>query len=120
MATITHHIERLKEKPSHIRERIAFGISGGITGLVAIGWLVAMSSSGSFSLATKSVANAVTPSAEVSQSVSQSTSNFSSLMGAAAASFGVGGDAANVKVVDTKTTSTLDTSEATSATVIPF
>lgn len=120
MATIIHHIERLKEKPSHIRERIAFGVSGGITGLVAIGWLVAMSSSGSFSLATKSVANAVTPSAEVTQSVSQSTSNLNSLMGAAAASFGVGGEDATVKVVETKTTSTLETADTNSATAIPF
>lgn len=120
MATITHHIERLKEKPSHIRERIAFGISGGITGLVAIGWLVAMSTSGSFSLATKSVANAVTPSSEVTQTVSQGTSNFNSVMGAAAASFGLGGEDAQIKVVDTKTTSTLETADTASATVIPF
>ena len=119
MTRTAHHLENLKQKPHHVRERIAFGVSGGVTGLVVLGWLVAMSTSGSFSLATKSVATAVKPPAEVSQSLTQGSSNFSNLMGAAAASLGVPNEEASVKVVDTKSSSTLEASN-TSATVIPF
>lgn len=119
MATLTHHIDRLKEKPSHVRERVAFGISGGVTALVAIGWLVAMSSSGAFSIATKSVANSVSPTADVTKSFTQGSSNATELLGAASAAFGGQTAASEIKVVDTGSTATAPAS-ASSATVIPF
>lgn len=118
MATITHHINRLKAQPSHVRERVAFGVSSGVTLLVVIGWLVAMSTSGSFSLATKSVAESVRPPESVATSLSESGSGIKSLLGAASAAFGASSTAATITVVDTKTSSTLETD--TQATVIPF
>jgi hypothetical protein len=119
MATIQHHISRLHEKPSHIRERIAFGVSGGVTALVAVGWLVAMSASGAFSLATKSVANSVTPDSNVQTSITDSTSNFKNMLGAASAALGATTTDSAISVVDASTTT--DTPAAASgATSIPF
>lgn len=119
MATLTHHVNKLKEKPSHIRERVALGLSGGVTALVAIGWMVAMSSSGAFSLATQSVAETVRPPEEVTKGIADSGSSFKNLMGAAGAAFGGGEAPPDIAVVDTRASSTLETSNS-NATVIPF
>ena len=119
MASITHHVNKLKEKPSHVRERVAFGISGGVTALVAIGWVVAMSSSGAFSLATDSVAESIRPPEEVKKGIADSGSGFKNLMGAAGAAFGTTEAPPDISVVDTRASSTLDKSAA-NATVIPF
>lgn len=122
MATITHHIHRLREQPSHVRERIALGVSGGVTGLVAIGWLVAMSSSGAFSLTAQTVAQGVAPSNEVQQAFTESGKGINGLLGAAGAAFGAPTTTdAQVNVVDVRSSSTLDaTASSASATVIPF
>ena len=120
MASITHHIDRLKEKPSHVRERVALGVSGGVTTIVALGWLMAMSSSGTLSLATKSVAEGVRPPAEVATSINESSSSFKSMLGAASAALGASSSPATITVVETHTSSTLDGSASTNATVIPF
>lgn len=120
MASVTHHIDRLKEKPSHIRERVAFGVSGGVTALVALGWLTAMSSSGAFSLATKSVAEGVRPPAAVATSINESSSSFKSLLGAAAASLGASTSPSSISVVEVSSSSTLDGQSSSGPTVIPF
>lgn len=121
MASLTHHVNRLKEQPSHIRERVVLGVSGGITALVAVGWVMAMSSSGAFSLATKSVAESVRPPESVTQSVAQSSNGLSALLGAAGAAFGGDPTAASaITVVETKASSTLEEKAASSATSIPF
>jgi hypothetical protein len=120
MAHISHHIHKLKQQPSHIRERVAIGISGGVTAMVAIGWMMAMSSSGAFSLATSSIAESIAPPQEVKDGFAQSGNSFNSLMGAAGQAFGTSEAPADIQVVDTHTSSTLDTSTAGSATVIPF
>ncbi len=116
---LSHHIQKLQDKPLHIRERIAFGTSAGITAVVAIGWLVGMSASGSFSLATKSIAESVRPSEEVSNTLSNGSSNFKSLLGAAGAALGNPNAPAAIQVVDTRESSTLPESTGT-PTVIPF
>ncbi|MBP7741352.1 MAG: hypothetical protein KA104_01505 [Candidatus Pacebacteria bacterium] len=120
MASVIHHIDRLKEKPSHVRERVALGVSGGVTAIVALGWLTAMSSSGAFSLATKSVAEGVRPPAEVATSINESSSSFKSLLGAAAASLGASTSPAAISVVEVRSSSTLDSGSKNEPTVIPF
>lgn len=119
MAHITHHINKLKEQPSHVRERIALGVSGGITAFVAVGWMVAMSSSGAFSLATDSVAETVRPPADVAQDLAQSQKGLTSLLGAAGAAFTGTSSPAEVTVVDARASTTLEAANS-DATVIPF
>jgi hypothetical protein len=40
------HVEKLRQKPEHLRRRWAFGLSAGATGLVAIVWIFSVVASG--------------------------------------------------------------------------
>lgn len=116
---LSHHIQKLQEKPLHIRERIAFGTSASITAIVALGWLVGMSASGSFSLATKSIAESVRPPETVSNTLVEGSTNIKSLLGAAGAALGNPEVPAAIRIIDTHESSTLP-DDQTAATVIPF
>ena len=122
MATdrIIEHIDRLREKPEHVRHRIAVLTAAGITGLVAVTWMGALATSETFALKTTETA----PETEMSESISESTSAFSNLMGAAGAAFSGTSSVAALDIVETRTSSTLDTKVApannTNKTVIPF
>ena len=119
MATdrIIEHIERLREKPEHVRQRIALLTASGITGLVALTWMGAMATSGSLAL-KESTDEAAQPAL-----VREPSTSFSSLMGAAGAAFDTTPDP-DLSVVETRTSSTLDTrtqpANNTNKTVIPF
>ncbi len=121
MEQFKQHLHTLKSQPSHVRERVAVGVSGGITALVAVGWFAAMASSGSFSLATKSVAESVRPPQEVTEGVAASGGTLKSLMGAAGEAFGgTGSQKPAISVVETRSSSSLDAGVRPDATVIPF
>lgn len=121
MEQLKQHLQTLKSQPSHVRERVAVGVSGGITALVAVGWFTAMATSGSFSLATNSVAESVRPPQEVQQGVTASGDTFRSLMGAAGEALGgKGTDAPAISVVETRSSTSLDTAAGSNPTVIPF
>lgn len=114
------HLERLRAKPHPVRRRIAFASSLVVTGLVAAGWLGAMTTSQSLAIKPKSI----TKDEQVREVFSDTNTSFSQLMGAAGAAFGATSSAAQVTVVDTKRSSTMDQPEAnmnaTSQTVIRF
>lgn len=122
---ILGHIERLREKPEHVRHTIAMGTAFVFTGLVAAGWMTAMATSGTLAL------KPTTPEPdgagmEVAKTVNESTSAFSNLLGAAGAAFNATSTAAALDIIEseTRTSSTLDASQpsanATTKTVIPF
>lgn len=119
MATISHHLNRLREKPAHVRHTIALSVSGGITSLVFVGWAVAMTSSGAFATAGSSMAQSVTPPEDVQKSLEAGGRGVNSLLGAATAAL-TGSSTSAVEVVDVRTTSTLDATTTKDATVIPF
>lgn len=56
---VLDHIERMKGKPHHIRKRVAFGISGGVAGLIAVAWLGGSLASGTFAIQGSSFAENV-------------------------------------------------------------
>jgi hypothetical protein len=122
MATdrIIEHIDRLREKPEHVRHRIAVLTAAGVTGLVAVTWMGALATSGTLALTS----NETAPATEMSESITESTSAFSNLMGAAGAAFSASSSAASLDIVETRTSSTLDGKAApannTNKTVIPF
>lgn len=125
MATqrIIDHIDTLRAKPEHVRHRIALGVAFGITGVVAAGWLAAVTTSGTLALKSEpAAANGAT--SDVAKAVNESTSAISSLMGAAGAAFGATSTEAALSIIDSKTSSTLDarasSANATDKTVIPF
>ncbi|MDB5264750.1 MAG: hypothetical protein JWN64_321 [Parcubacteria group bacterium] len=119
MATLVHHIDRLREKPDHVRHRIAIATSGLLTGLVAIGWAAAMASSGALTLAPTQVASNTGTGSDVKQAYTETKTGFSQLLGAAGAAVGATSTKPTLTVVDVKETSTFDTKEDT-RTVIPF
>jgi len=127
MATdrIIEHIDRLREKPEHVRHRIAVLTAAGITGLVAVTWMGALATSGALALKTDAETETRTGSGDdMAVALNESTSAFSNLMGAAGAAFGATSTEAALQIIETRTSSTLDTNVGpannTNKTVIPF
>mgnify|MGYP000543943540 CR=1 FL=1 len=115
---VRDYVENLKAKPTHVRERAALGASAAITAVIAIGWLVALSTSGTLALGP-----AGTPaSKQLAKTSQESQKDFSNLLGAAGAfqnnmSAGQG----SITVVETNTSSTLEQEDMVGEqTVIPF
>lgn len=118
MARVHEVVHTLRQKPQHVRENIALGVSGGITLVVALGWLAATSASGTFALSPSTFG---TNDANVSEAVASSKSNFSELLGAAGAALGATTTPPTITIVDTEVHSTLDNPALPAdATVIHF
>lgn len=122
---IIEHIDRLREKPEHVRHRIAMLTAAGITGLVAVTWMGALATSGTLALKTGAVAESASGTGtEVSEAISESSSAFTNLMGAAGAAFGATSTEAALQIIETRTSSTITAdaqpANATHRTVIPF
>ena len=111
-------VHSLRAKPQHVRERIALGAAGGVTLVVALGWFAASAATGAFSLAPTTVANANVP--DLSKTVSQGSSNFGNLLGAAGAAFGATTTPAQITVIDASTTPAPQNENDTNQTVIHF
>lgn len=121
------YIEKLKQKPEHVRRRIAVGTSVGITGLVAVVWASAMTASGTFALSTGPSAPRQAPSTDAfALDGTNVNSNMSQLVGAVSAATGATTSQASLTIVDGTTTSSIGqrTKQAngnnTSATALPF
>jgi hypothetical protein len=123
---LAHHIEKLRAKPHHVRERIALGTAAGITGVVAAIWVVTLAATGTFSLAPSGGTLASDDSNDVTaqDSVTNPQDGFSQLVGAAGAALGATTTPPSLRIVDDGTQSTLDNKQTStnnsSATVIPF
>lgn len=121
---ISHHIQNLRAKPEHVRERIAFMSSAGITGVVAAVWVVTLATTGTFSLSPKNAG--VLAQVNTQTTVDQTKNNFTQLVGAAGVALGATStQPASLRIVDGGSTSSLDQKRAasannSSATVIPF
>ncbi len=109
----------LRNKPQHIRERIALGTSVGLTLIIAVGWMGALATSGKFALAPVDASETQSASAVVA-----SQGSFSNLLGAASAAFtGASStvEAVGLSVVDQDASSTLErNAQQEDRTVIPF
>ncbi|HYF29469.1 MAG TPA: hypothetical protein VEA36_03855, partial [Candidatus Paceibacterota bacterium] len=104
MAALSEHLERIREKPHHVRRQIAFGTSLTITALVAIGWVGALVSTPKLAIDP----NLADEELSLANAPTMTGGSFSELVGAAGAAFGATTSPAKVMVVDTKTSSTLD------------
>lgn len=109
-------IERLRAKPEHVRKQIALGISSGVTGVVALGWIAAVVATGPFTLSaptSETLANAGTP-------IESSRTAFSELLGAVGAATATSSEPELV-IVETHSSSTVDPEPTVdNRTVIPF
>jgi hypothetical protein len=116
-------IQRMKAKPEHVRKRIAFGTSVGVTALIGVLWVTTMATTGAFALNGKgSDADASQPKdASIALTGTNVKSNFSQLMGAVGAVTSGSSTQPALTIIDGKTTSSFDaTTTNPSATVIPF
>lgn len=117
---LIHHIENLRAKPHHVRERIAFGTAAGITAVVAMVWVTTLAATGTFSLAS----NVPTDDGATQTAIAQTQSGFSQLVGSAGAALGAPTTSPSLRIVDDGTTSSLETKQVnannSNATVIPF
>lgn len=104
-------LQHIKDKPQHVRENIALGISGGITLLVFIGWAGSLASSHTFAISPPLPAGP-----EITQplaKVAESKDSFTNLLGA------VGGRGKNsdadpqIIIVDSPTESSAPAPEQT-------
>ena len=116
---IDRHLNTLKEKPHHVRERVALGAAGAVTGLVALVWLTSLVSSGSLALRPPSELTGT----EATSELAETGSNLSELMGAVGA-VGTPSDAEpELTIVNGETSSTLTApppQPPSDATVIAF
>src|SRR5581483_5311529 len=122
---IVHHIERIRSKPHHVRERIAFGIAAAITAFVSVIWFGTLAATGQLSLApTTSSDDGANAAAQ--QAITQSQSNFSQLLGASGAAVGATSTPTGLHIVDNGSHSSLEqkqsqvTANNSDTTVIPF
>jgi hypothetical protein len=111
------HIENLKQRPEHVRHRVAIGVSAGVTGLVAVFWLTAHIATGTFALSSPQAA----PPAEMANARGE----FSELVGAVGETLGATpASEPELTIVDGNTTSTItpgpENQNQTSDKVIPF
>ena len=115
---LSRHIETLRAKPEHVRERITFFTSAGVTGLVALVWVTTLATTGTFSLAPASDTLATE-----TEAVRASQNTFSQLVGAVGAVVGATSSPAELRIIDAGSSSSLDEREVantSNATVIPF
>jgi hypothetical protein len=117
------HIERLQEKPEHVRHQIAMGVAVGVTALVATGWAVALGTSGALALNNPEPVEGDGRDSLI-ESFEEPANAFTNLMGAAGAAFNATSTEAALKVIETRTSSTLEgraqPANNTEKTVIPF
>lgn len=115
---VEKHVENLREKPEHIRHRIAMGTAAGVTGLIALIWAVSLAGSGTLALTgPRTVAE------DATESFADTRENFTELMGAVGESLGATSTEPELRIVDGDTTSTLVTpppANQTGETVISF
>lgn len=104
-------VERLRTKPIHTRKQLAFGASVGITGMVALMWGAAFTSSGALSRTDVGEEPAIV--------AAFSEEHGSSLMGAIGALTSQKSEA-SLTVVETNASSTVEEEETDNRTSIPF
>lgn len=104
------YLEMLRSKPEEVRARIALLSSGAVTGIIALGWVVATATSGSFSLTPQVTSNTV--------SFGDGQAALDTLAGAAGALQGTAAISGLV-IVEEETSSTIKEEEP-EATVLPF
>ncbi len=117
---IRDYIEELRSKPEHVRERIALGSSIGITALVFVGWLTALTTSGAL-VSQPTIADAH-EAEQMSAAVEATKSSFSGLLGAVGSIQPPAQNDGGLQIVDATTTTTFDTQSdpMEGKTVIPF
>jgi hypothetical protein len=84
MATLAHHLHRIRQKPDHIKRHIAFWTSLGITLVIILFWMASISFSQNSSAATTAV-GVESPWHAMTASMSDAWTSFKTSLGASTA-----------------------------------
>lgn len=115
MKFLFEHVERIKERPHHIRKRVAFTIAGAGTAVIALIWLVGGASSGAFAIKPTSFADVA---GEAGIRATGGPGNGAENLAGAAAALEKAEMTAGIRIVDAAS-STRSTKKA-EQTTIPF
>jgi len=86
MATLAHHLHRIRQKPDHIKRHIAFWTSLGITLVIVLFWMASISL-GQSSSAKTAVVGAESPWHAMAASVGDAWTSFTTSLGASTATY---------------------------------
>lgn len=117
MARIIEHLDTLREKPEHVRHRIALLAAGGVTALVAVTWVTAMASSGVLALKQSEGAEPI-----ANEQLLPEMSDFSNLVGNVSSALEGSNADASLNVIESRESSTIEPGpqNATDKRVIAF
>jgi hypothetical protein len=118
MRSIPKHIDTIRGKPHHVRQRFALGAAGVLTGVIALTWLGVSLASGRFAIKGSDFAemSGAIPSTETNQRTNRS----SQVAGAAAAPAEAAGPAHIEVISDGTGVPTKAPAKPTGPTIIPF
>ena len=114
MKNIFDHIERIKEKPHHVRKRIAFGTATALSAFIALVWFTGSIATGAFAIQNPPIA---ADAAQADAVATTSASGDQGLAGAAAAVQDTNAPA-HIEIVDTSVAAPTKTTSA--PTILPF
>lgn len=114
MQALFRHIDRVKEKPHHVRRKVALATASGITAFIAVAWFAYSLSVGGFAIQGATFADSVGASGST-----VTAGGSEGLAGAAAApSWGTPKEEPRIEIIDPKTSQTKRS--APEPTIIPF
>lgn len=88
MATLSHHLHRIRQKPNHIKRHIAFWTSLGITLVIVVFWMAAVSlSQNTTTSAAATAVGAESPWHAMAASMSDAWTSFTTSLGASTATY---------------------------------
>ncbi len=118
MKTIFDHIEHIKSKPHHVRNRIAFSAASIGTGLVALVWLVSALGTNAFAIQESSFAKSVGQESVVATDSGNGNNPVNSAVAGASAALSNASGRAHIEIIDT--TSSTRKAAQPEQTTIPF
>lgn len=110
---LQQHLQTLREKPEHVRRRVAVGTSVGVTALVAVIWAGSLAATGALAIGGTGLSGSDTVEVEKQEgnfalSGTNINSNFSQLMGAVSAATKGTTSAPALRVIDGDTSSSFE------------
>jgi len=117
MRTVSEHLDRVRERPHHVRRRIAFGTAGLLAGAIGLLWLGTSLATGAFAIQGAGFADATSGGIEVAPKGAPANQGLAGAAGAPSA-----GDtsATQVEVVPSSDAPIRSPSSGASSTIIPF
>lgn len=118
MKSLFQQVEAIRAKPQQVRRRVAFGVSGAVTGVIALAWFVGSFEGGAFTIPASAYGVGADNTSVTVVQPQPDPAATTGMAGAAAALPSTNAHApAHIEIVSAPAATTSDTKEQT---VIPF